>query len=218
MEHGAAQSILYHRRLHRFREVVTGIFGLITVLGAFSLTELPIERTEDLGAVLCYFAPLFFFIIGLWTQVTELLDLHPSHDRHIERTVTIVLFFATLVPVSVKLGSKASNVLGALAFDAFPVMLAIVFLLLAWSSHRLLSWRDEAMHPLDKELVTSQRNCDVLLAIMFLASLPIPPTAQILPGISWSGLAWISTFFVAPAIIKRLHRVSTRPLVPSVHV
>src|SRR5579859_643993 len=126
-QHGEERSILEQRRLHRFREVVTGLFGLIVVLGAFALTDLPLKGTRDIGNALCYFTPMFFFIVMLWTQVGELLDLHPSHDQHVERTITFVLFFATLVPVTVKLGFIEENTLGGVGFDSFPIMMAVVF-------------------------------------------------------------------------------------------
>jgi hypothetical protein len=206
MDHLPQHSIVRTRRLHRFRDVVTGLFSLIVVLGALSLTEVPIKKAEDLSNAVCYFAPMFFFIVALWTQVGELLDLHPSDDRGAEKTISVALFFAALVPVTVRISNTPGEALGAWAFDYFPFMMAAVFSLLAFCSHRLLSNLSTPMHPSDHAHLVLLRNRDIVIVALFLLSLPITPSANIF-GLSLEGIVWTATFFVATPILKLIANV-----------
>lgn len=213
--HDYVHASLRHRRLHRFREVVSGLFGLIVVLGGFALTDVPIRRPEDLVGILCYFAPMFLFIVSLWTHVGELLDAHPADDRIAERALTAVLFFATLVPVSLRVGvMPETSSVSPLTFDFFPVSLAIVLLLLAFTSHRLVRRDRRFLHAEDIADLHEHRDHNAITAVLLLASLPIPPGAEIL-GISLEGIAWVAAFLLPPLVLKVARRLSGPSLHPS---
>lgn len=88
------------RRKTQYRDIVTGVFGLVLALGAFSLTDLPVRTPGDVWTALGLFTPAFFFVLTIWQLTADLFDRYPPEEKVFYAAVTLILFLTTLAPVS----------------------------------------------------------------------------------------------------------------------
>lgn len=182
-------------RLHRFRDVVNGLFGLLVVLSAFALTDVPINSFYDLSNGICVFVPLFLFVIFLWRQVGELLDVHPPEDRHPERLITVVMFVAMLVPVTLRIDAVAAGDVHPYASLLTSAALALAYGLLAYCALRASRMPAPALAPADRVFMQRLCTADLIVAVSFLVAMATPPTVRV-----WvfplQRVIWIAAFFV----------------------
>ncbi|MBJ7608135.1 MAG: hypothetical protein JF887_01720 [Candidatus Dormibacteraeota bacterium] len=189
----SGQIAAHHVR--RFRDVTNGIFGLIVVLSGFALTEVPVRVPYDMVNIVCYFLPIFLFVVYLWRQVGELLDVHPSHDRRLTQILTVCLFFATLVPVAVRLSVVGEGGVRTYAPVGVSFIVAAVFLLLALCAHRAARVHTEVTHPKDTRFLRQLALSDLLTALMFMASAALDAEASVL-RVPLQSAVWVAAFFV----------------------
>jgi len=181
--------------IRRFRDVTNGVFGLIVVLSGFALTDVPVLVPYDLVNIVCYFLPIFLFVVFLWRQVGELLDVHPSHDRRLTQILTVCLFCATLVPVAVRLSVVGVGGVRTYAPLGISFVVAAVFLLLALCAHRAARVHTEVMHPEDTRFLRQLARSDLVTALTFIASAALDAQASVL-GVPVQPAVWVSAFFV----------------------
>lgn len=189
----SGQIAAHHVR--RFRDVTNGIFGLIVVLSGFALTDVPVRVPQDLVNVVCYFLPVFLFVVYLWRQVGELLDVHPSHDRRLTQILTLCLFCATLVPVAVRLSVAGEGRVRTYAPVGVAFIVAAVFLLLALCAYRAARVHTAVTHPEDTRFLRQLALSDLLTASIFIASAALDPQASVL-RVPLQPAMWIAAFLV----------------------
>ena len=209
-----SEDILWGRRLERFRNIATGMFGLIIVMGTFALTDMHPERLADLGDITCYFTAMFLLIVLLRTQFEELLDLHPEGDRTAAWMLTAVLFFATLAPFSLKLSVTAPQAVASVANYAFPVLLAMTFLTFAMTANRLVQRHLVRLASEHARHVSALRERDFLVGVLLLASLAVPAEWKLLGAMTVSSICWTASIMMAGPLVHVAHVASDRLIIP----
>ena len=197
------------RQKDRFRDVVTGVFGLVLALSAFSVTTADYESTDAVWRALSLYTPAFFFVLAIWRISGELFDRYPADDRLFYILITLVLFLTTLAPAFLNLFLDEEPSVQRLSGTLFPVAMAAIFALLTalWLRLRTLSTRRG--RPPDADL-TGNALVAGALAALFLASLLAP----FHPGDhSPRTLAWFAAF-VLPGALLRLRRRAGRARPP----
>jgi hypothetical protein len=119
------------RRKGRYRDIVTGVFGLVLALGAFSVTTADFDSTGDVWLAISIFSPAFFFVLAIWQTTAELFDRYPVDDHLFYTLVTLVLFLSTLSPAFLNLLLSEADAVQRLAGTLFPLSMATIFAILA---------------------------------------------------------------------------------------
>jgi uncharacterized membrane protein len=192
------------RRKTRFNDIVTGVFGLVLGLGAFSITTADLNSTSEVWQALGTYVPAFFFVLAIWQTTSELFDRYPAADSVFYALITAVLFFATLPPVFLNLLLDEQRAVQQLSATLFPLTMAAVFAVLAvlWWRLGTLSRRQGSAPPSD---IAGNVRIEVMLVGIFLASLAVPydPDAFLSREVVWLAA------FIVPNIVLwltgRLH-------------
>jgi uncharacterized membrane protein len=194
------------RRKDRFRDVVTGVFGLVLALSAFSVTTADYASTDEVWQALGLFAPAFFFVLLIWQTTADLFDRYPAGDGPFYALVTLVLFLTTLAPAFLNLLLDEQPSVQRLSGTLFPVAMAAIFALLMalWLRLRALAARQGG--PPDADLAENALVAGALAAL-FLASLlaPFEPA-----GHSPRTIAWFAAFILPGALLWLGHRAGRR--------
>lgn len=189
------------QRKSRYRDILTGVFGLVLALGAFSITTNSFDSRAEVWGALGVYAPAFFFVLAIWQITGELFDRYPADDHLFYTIVTVVLFLTTLSPAFLNLLGDDAPGVRELSALLFPLSMGTVFglLTLLWLRLDRLS-RRRGLGPLPdiRENVIATGS----LALIFLVSLLLPDDGR---GTSPRTLAWFAAF-VAPDAILWLHR------------
>jgi uncharacterized membrane protein len=179
----------------RFSNVTSGVFGLILVLSAFSLTNVPIDSVGDVWNALSVFTPAFFFVVVIWQVTSVLSDRYPDGDPFLYAGTTAVLFLTTLAPVFLNLLLNDQPEIQQLSATLFPLSLAIIFgiLSLLWLRLGMLIRRN-GQEP-DPSIRTSI-GIEAAVVLIFLGSLLLPWHDA---GYQARTLAWLTAFVVPQA-------------------
>jgi hypothetical protein len=110
------------RRKGRYRDIVTGVFGLVLALGAFSVTTADFDSTGDVWTAIAIFAPAFFFVLAIWQTTVELFDRYPADDHLFYTLITLVLFLSTLSPAFLNLLLTGEESIERLSGILFPLL------------------------------------------------------------------------------------------------
>jgi hypothetical protein len=193
------------RRKSRYRDIVTGVFGLVLALGAFSVTTADFDSTGDVWTAIAIFSPAFFFVLSIWQTTAELFDLYPADDHLFYTLVTLVLFLSTLSPAFLNLLLTEADSVQRLAGTLFPLSMATIFAILAilWLRLRGLDRRRGASTEGD---TTGGALVAGALCALFLASLLVPFHVD---GDSPRTYIWFAGFVVPDAALW-LRRRATR--------
>jgi uncharacterized membrane protein len=202
---GAPTPDTSEQRKSRYNDIVTGIFGLILALGAFSVTNVTIHTTDDVWDALRLFVPSFFFVLAIWGATAELFDRYPADDAPFYPLVIGVLFLTTLAPVFLNLLLNDSFPVQELGALLFPLSMAATFalLLVLWARLLVLTRRSGAAPDvsLRQSVVIS-----AAMVIVFLASLAVPFSDR---DDSLRTLVWFAAF-PTPQVALWLARRWTR--------
>ena len=193
------------QRKTRYRDVVTGVFGLILAFSAFSLTNVDINTTDDVWSALQLFTPSFFFVLAIWSTTAELFDRYPAGDDLFYPLVTAVLFLTTLDPVFVTFLLNDNLSVRDLGGLLFPLSMAATFtlLLVLWVRLMLLERRSgmsSGSSPRQGVVISAS------MVLVFLSSLAFPFSDE---GLSPRTLVWFAAF-VMPYVSTWLFRRWTR--------
>ena len=193
------------RRKSRYRDIVTGVFGLVLALGAFSITTTDFNTPGQVWGALRIFTPAFFFVLVIWQITGDLFDRYPSDDHLFYTLVMLELFLVTLAPAFLNLMLDDQRSVVRLSAALFPLSMAGVFAILAllwWRLARLMRRRGQT----PEREVRDSAIAEVVLAAIFLVSLLLPfdhdrgtPRAYV-----WFGA------FVAPDVMLWLARRAGR--------
>lgn len=180
------------RRKARYRDIITGVFGLVLALGAFSLTNVEFHSPSDVWQALFLFIPSFFFVLAIWSATTELLDRYPADDDLFYVLVTGVLFLTTLAPASLNLLLNENTSVVDLGAVLFPLVMAATFAVLLLLTLRLVSLRRKSP-TVAPESLRDDIIADGTIVAIFVGSLLVPFSAE---GDSPRTLVWIAAFVV----------------------
>ena len=194
------------RRKDRFRDVFSGVFGLVLGLGAFSVTTADYASTDEVWQALGLFAPAFFFVLLIWQTVADLFDRYPADDGPFYVLVTLVLFLTTLAPAFLNLLLAEAPSVQRLSGTLFPVSMAGVFALLMVLWLRLRGLARRRGRPPDTDAAEGALVAGALAAL-FLGSLLAPFEPD---GESPRTLAWFAAFVLPGVLLWLRHRGGRR--------
>ena len=161
-ESGEANESLHHRsERHAIYVIIDAVFGLSLGLGAFSLTELPIARSQDLFAAIGFFGFSYFVIFMSWMVIRR----HFEEGYTVYGSVNMILFltgfFVAIMPIPIRIilmqsiEPSSSEVFEA-AFKLYSLCLCDVTLTMgilsfafAKQSWKVAPWKD-LVHLLDE--------------------------------------------------------------------
>ncbi len=193
------------KRKDRYSDIMSGVFGLILGLSAFSLTGISFDTRGDLWEALGVFVPSFFLVVVIWQLTSELADRYPDDDGPFYTAVTAVLFLTTLSPAFLNLLIEGAEEVRELSAILFPVSLAITFGILTflWARLRLLIRR--AGQPPEPDIIPGIA-IEATLALYFLGTLLLPFD----DASSWRVFAWFGSFLISPVVGRIAARVVAR--------
>jgi uncharacterized membrane protein len=191
------------KRKDRYNDVVSGVFGLILGLSAFSLTGISFDTRGDLWEAMGVFIPSFFLVVVIWQLTSELADRYPDDDSMFYPAVTGVLFLTTLAPAFLNLLIEGEEEVRQLSAILFPVSLAITFGIIAflWARLRLLIRR--AGQPPEPDIIPGIA-IEMTVALYFLATLAVPYDDASSPRV----YAWFGSFLISPVVGRIVARVA----------
>lgn len=193
------------KRKDRYNDIVSGVFGLILGLSAFSLTGISFDTRSDLWEALGVFVPSFFLVVVIWQITSELADRYPDDDRPFYTAVTAVLFLTTLSPAFLNLLIEGEQEVRELSAILFPVSLAITFSILTclWLRLRLLIRR--AGQPPEPDIIPGIA-IEATVAVYFLGTLLLPFDDASSPRV----YAWFGSFLISPVVGRIASQVAAR--------
>jgi uncharacterized membrane protein len=190
------------QRKSRYRDIVTGVFGLVLALGAFSITTTDFSSREDVWTALAIFSPAFFFLIAIWQITSELVDRYPANDRLFYTLVTFVLFLTALSPAFLNLLLAEDPDVHRLSATLFPISMAGIFAILSilWLRLAALTRRKGGTPEPD---IRDGMIAAAVLAALFLASLLLPYDAK---GWSPRTVSWFAAFILPNVLVQLMGR------------
>lgn len=196
------------KRKSRYKDVISGVFGLVIGLSAYSLTDVQLDTRADIWDAVGVFVPSFIFVVVIWQITSELFDRYPDDDPPLYAAALAVLFLATLAPVFLNHLLDAPEEVRRAGATLFPLSMAITFAILAllWMRLRLLMRR--AGQPPDRT-VSAGIAVEFAVALYFLATLLLPYNDANSPRT----FAWLGAFlvpYVVPRLVTRITQ-SRRP-------
>jgi uncharacterized membrane protein len=195
------------RRKTHFSDIVTGVFGLVLGLGAFSITTADLGSTSEVWQALGTYVPAFFFVLAIWQNTNELFDRYPASDSVFYVLITAVLFFATLPPVFLNLLLDEQRAVQQLSATLFPLTMAAVFAILGVLWWRLGTLTRQPSHAPPSDIAGNVR-AEVVLVGFFLASLAVPFDPD---AIFSRELVWLAAFIVPNVVLWFSRRLRPGP-------
>jgi uncharacterized membrane protein len=163
------------------RTISDSVYGLALGLCAYSLTDYVLAGTEDIILALSYCLLTFGFVFFFWAELFRCFALVPFFDDALVATNLLLTFFATLMPFSLRLALAPEIAARNVGMVLFP--LNMVAAGLSSSALIAIALRRRTVEIPKDDLMELQRFAIfvLVLAVIYVASLWIPPDATIPP-------------------------------------
>lgn len=159
--------------------LVNSVFAMTLGLCAYSLTDFPVERREDLIMALLYFAFTFIVVVVFWGELFRVFVAVPYYDESLLWATIFLAYSVSLLPFFFRLVLSSDPTAAGIGMILFPVFMAAAAI--ANSALFVLALRRRVIEIPKDDLMEMQRAAlgGPVMAIVFLASLRIPAAATL---------------------------------------
>ena len=151
----AERESLHHRaERHALYVIIDAVFGLSLGLGAFSLTELPIESANDLFVAIGFFGFSYFIIFMAWMSIRRHFEEGFIVYGPVNTILFLTGFFIAVMPIPIRIilmqsiapsspeVLEAAFMLYAFCLSAISITMGIFSFAFSKQSWRTTPWRD----------------------------------------------------------------------------
>ncbi len=200
-ERKEAKESLHHRsERHAIYVIIDAVFGLSLGLGAFSLTELPITKSQDLFAAVLFFGFSYFVIFMSWMVIRRHFENGYTVYGSINMILFLTGFFVAIMPIPIRIIlmqsiEPSSQEVFEAAFQLYSLCLCDVTLTMGIMSFaftkqswKTAPWKD-LVHLLDEGVGA------LVMGLVFLVSAFMPFGTAIKDVLDPGILSWLPSVF-----------------------